>query len=82
LSEEAAAEAALKAGYKEIYKKSIIGITKMEKLMGKDRFKEILGHLVHKPQGKVTLVPELDKRKEINKTTAEAEFTEVKNEKE
>jgi hypothetical protein len=81
-SEEDVSEAAIKAGYKDIYKKSIIGITKMERLMGKDRFKEILGHLVHKPQGKVTLVPELDKRKEINKTTAEAEFTEVKNEKE
>lgn len=44
-------------GYEDIYKKSLIGITEMEKLMGKKDFQKILGSLVYKPQGKITLVP-------------------------
>ena len=70
------AQAAETAGYSDIYKKSIIGVTEMERLMGKAEFARILGPLVYKPQGKVTLVPESDKREAINKTTAAAEFTE------
>ena len=54
--EEAVAQAAVKAGYKDIYKKSLITITEMEKLMGKKTFAEVLGGLVVKPQGKPTLV--------------------------
>jgi len=74
--EEEAAEAAVAAGYTDIYKKSLIGITEMEKLMGKKRFAEILGKLVYKPQGKITLVPESDKRQEVMAATAEADFKE------
>lgn len=48
----------------------------MERLLGKKRFAEILGKLVYKPQGKVTLVPESDKRQEIAAATAEADFKE------
>jgi hypothetical protein len=48
----------------------------MEKLMGKTTFQDILGALVYKPQGKITLVPETDKREPINNTTAQAEFME------
>ena len=74
--EEEAAEAAVAAGYTDIYKRSLIGITEMEKLMGKKRFAEVLGKLVYKPQGKITLVPESDKRQEVLAATAEADFKE------
>ena len=72
--EEEAAEAAVAAGYTDIYKKSLIGITEMEKLLGKKKFAEVLGKLVYKPQGKITLVPESDKRQEVMAATAEADF--------
>jgi len=70
------AEAAKKAGYTDIFKTSLIGITEMEKLMGKKVFNEILGNLVYKPDGKVTLVPESDKREAVKTATAEADFME------
>ena len=76
-SENEVAEAATTAGYTDIYKRSLVTITEMERLMGKQEFTRILGHLVYKPQGKITLVPDSDKREAINKTTAAAEFQEV-----
>lgn len=76
-SEEEVAEAAVGAGYTDIYKRSLVTITEMERIMGKSDFNRILGTLVYKPQGKVTLVPDSDKREAINKTTAAAEFQEV-----
>lgn len=71
-----AAEVAKKAGYTDIYKQSLIGITEMEKLMGKKKFNEILGNYVYKPDGKVTLVPDSDKREAVKTATAEADFKE------
>ncbi len=41
--EDAVAKAAKAAGYNDIYKKSLISITEMEKLMSKKGFREILG---------------------------------------
>lgn len=76
-SEEEVAEAASAAGYTDMYKSSLLTITQMERLMGKKEFTKVLGHLVYKPQGKITLVPDSDKREAINKTTAAAEFQEV-----
>ena len=73
-SEDEVAEAATTAGYTDIYKRSLVTITEMERLMGKQEFNRILGRLVYKPQGKITLVPDSDKREAINKTTAAAEF--------
>ena len=78
--EDAAAAAANAAGYHDIFKKSLIPITEMEKLMGKKQFKEILGGLVTKPQGKPTLVPASDKRPAITSMGAEKDFTEIKGE--
>lgn len=75
-SEEEVAQAAQAAGYTDIYKKSLIGVTEMERLMGKKEFARILGKLVYKPQGKVTLVPDTDKREAINTSTAAADFQE------
>lgn len=60
--EEKVAQTAIKAGYEDIYRSTLIPITEMEKLMGKKNFAEILGDLVYKPQGKLTLAPETDKR--------------------
>jgi len=74
--EEDVAEAAKKAGYTDIFKSTLIGITEMEKLMGKKKFQEVLGNFVYKPEGKVTLVPESDKREAISTATAEADFKE------
>lgn len=56
-SEDEAAAAAKANGYTDIYKRSLIGIGDMERLMGKAEFKRILGPYVYKPQGKLTLVP-------------------------
>lgn len=75
-SEDEAAEAAITAGYKDVYKRTLVTITEMERLMGKQEFSRILGHLVYKPRGKITLVPDSDKRERVNKTTAAADFQE------
>lgn len=69
-------EAAKAAGYKDIFKTSIIGITEMEKLMGKKKFNEVLGGLVYKPEGKLTLVSETDKREAANISTVSNDFKE------
>ena len=70
------AEAAKDAGYKDIYRESLITLTEFEKLMGKEVFKETLGALVVKPPGKVTLVPESDKRQELSISNAQTDFME------
>lgn len=64
--EEAVAETAKEAGYTDIFKQSLITITEMEKLMGKKKFNELLGSLVEKPKGKLTLVSEADKRQAVD----------------
>ena len=75
--ETAVAEAAKAAGYRDIYKRSLLTITAMEKLMGKKNFSEILGNLVVKPEGKPTLVPLSDKRPELQISTAADDFTNI-----
>ena len=78
-SDEAAViRAAQAAGYEDIYKKSLLPITEMEKYMGKQRFQEILGSLVFKPPGKPTLVPISDKRPAIN--DVKTDFTAIQEE--
>jgi hypothetical protein len=72
------AEAAIEAGYKDIYRKSLITLTEMQKLMGKQKFEEILGSLIYKPPGKPTLVPKSDKRPAMNVANATNEFNEIK----
>ncbi|WP_128426311.1 DUF2800 domain-containing protein [Gudongella oleilytica] len=74
-NEEAVAEAAKAAGYRDIYRQSLITLTEMEKLMSKAKFSEILGELIEKPPGKPALVPITDKRPEIN-TSAKQDFKE------
>lgn len=65
-----------KAGYAsdELYKpKELLGITAMEKLVGKKRLEELVGGLIEKPAGAPTLVPESDKRPELNTAAQAAE---------
>lgn len=78
--EDQVAEAAKEAGYTDIYRKSLIPLIEMQKLMGKQKFEEVLGGLVFKPPGKPTLVPVADKRPAINVMNAINEFNEIKEE--
>lgn len=74
----AAANVLLKAGYKEEQIFELLGISAMEKLLGKKRFAEILGATVIKPPGKPALAPESDKRPAISPAaSAQAEFDEI-----
>ncbi|PLR84634.1 DUF2800 domain-containing protein [Bacillus canaveralius] len=76
--EQLVAQALLAEGYEEekIYSKSLYGISAMEKAIGKKVFVEVLKDLVIKPVGKPTLVPESDKRPELNSTeSAIADFS-------
>ena len=76
--ETKAAEAAAAAGYTDIFKKTLLSVAEMEKLMGKRNFAEILGDLVIRPQGKPSLVPVSDKRPAVGAGNAKADFTEIK----
>ena len=75
--EETVAEVAKANGYKDIYRHSLITLTEMQKLMGKKKFEEILGGLIHKPLGKPTLVPLSDKRPAMNISNVKNEFNEI-----
>lgn len=82
IDEDLVAEKVKEHGYKDIYRKTLINLTDMQKLLGKKKFDEILGDLIYKPPGKLTLVPETDKRKAVDVTNAKAEFKkemEIKN---
>ena len=56
------------------YERQVLGVTAMQKLLGKSRFDELLSAFVEKPQGKPTLAPECDKRPAIS--TAQSDFKE------
>ena len=58
------------AGFFDIYKQSLLGIGEMEKKLGKNVFRELLQHLIEKPDGAPTLVPENDKREALNRDAA------------
>lgn len=76
-NEDAVIKAAKDAGYTDIFRTSLITLTEMEKLMGKKKFKDILGGLVVKPQGKPTLVPDTDKRPAITGNDAKSDFQKI-----
>ena len=70
------AAALRKAGYKvaDIYKpRELLGLTAMEKLVGKKKFGELAGQYIIKPEGAPALVPEADKRPPINTAAKAAE---------
>lgn len=68
------------AGYDEsiLYKRTLLGITDMQKVLGKKAFDSLLDGLLYKPQGKPTLVTIDDKRAEW-KASAESDFQDVIN---
>lgn len=64
-----AAKAAFEAaGFEpdQFLKTDLLGIGDLEKRIGKKKLVELLGDLIQKPPGKPVLVPETDKRPEIN----------------
>lgn len=69
--EAAVAQAVIDTGH-DPYERRLLGITAMEKLLGRKQFATLLGDLVERPQGKPTLVPVSDKRPEL--TTAKNDF--------
>jgi len=75
VDEQKVAELLIKSGYSDIYKQSLLGMSEMEKKLGKKKLSELLGGLIVKPEGKPTLVPENDKRPAISmNNTAMADF--------
>jgi len=74
-NETAVANTVSDAGF-DPYEHKVLGITAMQKLIGKSRFEELLVAYIEKPQGKPTLVPESDKRPVMN--TAKNDFMEEK----
>ena len=72
-SEAAVAAAVESAGF-DPYERKVLGVTAMQKLLGKTRFEELLSPYIEKPQGKPTLVLESDKRPAMN--TAKNDFME------
>lgn len=71
---EAAVAAAVKCAGFDPYERKVLGVTAMQKMLGKTRFEELLAPYIEKPQGKPTLVPESDKRPAMN--TAKNDFME------
>ena len=70
----AVAETVSAAGF-DPFEHKLLGITAMEKTLGKPQFNQLLGALIEKPIGKPTLVPASDKREPI-KTDAKTDFME------
>lgn len=71
--EAAVTQTVTDAGF-DPYERKLLGITAMQKLLGKSRFDELLSAYIEKPQGKPTLVPDSDKRSAMN--TAKNDFME------
>ena len=72
-NEDAVATTVESVGF-DPYERKVLGITAMQKMLGKSRFEELLAPYIEKPQGKPTLVPESDKRPAMN--TAKNDFME------
>lgn len=71
---KAVEDAAALEGYTQLYKQQMLSLTEIEKLMGKKKFREILGKYVEKPPGKLALVRDTDPRPEVDLSSAEDEF--------
>lgn len=71
-NEDEAAKAVEAAGF-DPYNRKILGITEMTKLLGKEKFNDILKDQIIKPKGKPTLVGRNDRRKEIAVSDFEGE---------
>ena len=65
IDDDKVAKAVEEEGY-DPYQRKLLGVSDMQKMLGKKKFKEILGDLIIKPQGRPTLVSRADKRPEMN----------------
>ena len=74
--DKAAAARVDAAGY-DPYEKKMLGLTALERLMGKRNFSNLLADLVVRPQGKPILAPATDKREEF--IPANVEFADENN---
>ena len=63
--ETAVAKIVQDAGY-DPFEKKLLGVTAMQRQLGKKRFQELIGGLLYKPPGKPVLVPTSDSRPEMN----------------
>ena len=66
--------ACTEAGYNNIFKTTLLGISDLEKAIGKKAFRDVVAPYVFKPEGKPELVPLSDRRKPIS--SAETDFAE------
>jgi len=74
--EDAISKALREAGYRDadIYKpRELLGLTAMEKLVGKKKFEKLAGEYIMKPPGAPALVEESDRRPALNSVTKAAE---------
>ena len=71
---KAVVKAAQEAGYTDLYKQELISLSEFEKMMGKKTFNSVLGDLVVKPPGKLSLVPESDPREAVDMGEGPSEF--------
>ena len=72
-NEAAVTQVVTNAGF-DPYERKLLGITAMQKLLGKSRFEELVSAYIAMPQGQPTLVPESDKRPVMN--NAKTDFME------
>ena len=63
--ETAVAKIVQDAGY-DPFEKKLLGVTAMQRQLGKKKFQELLGGFLYKPPGKPVLVPTSDSRPEMN----------------
>ncbi|MFO3687648.1 DUF2800 domain-containing protein, partial [Staphylococcus pseudintermedius] len=75
---EAVKDKLIENGFKpeNITETKLLSITNLEKKIGKKAFNEIAGEFISKPQGKLTLAKESDKRPAI-KQSAEEDFDQI-----
>lgn len=74
--EKLVATTVTEAGF-DPYEKKLLGITAMTKVLGKKYFEELLGGMVEKPKGKLTLVPFTDKRQAVDVANVNDDFNDL-----
>lgn len=79
INEDAVAETVKNAGY-DPYEHKVLGITAMTRMLGKDKFENLLSSFIEKPTGKPALVPKSDKRPSIDKAVQAADDFKEENE--
>lgn len=77
-NETEVANVLIAAGY-DPFEKKLVTITELQKRLGKQKFDELVGKFIVKPNGKPTLVERTDKRAEIEITSAQEEFKNIDN---